>query len=143
MIYVRNIKEVKQGQFDAVFAIVRSYKGKQTWIKQMAELSPSWNLFTTYRDLARRNEWNAETFQKIYVPKFLKEMHEPSARDYLNMVYALGKRSSVALVCYCSDETLCHRSIVAGLLQGVGAEVELPSGADYSRYYNYYKMKGE
>lgn len=45
----------------------------------------------------------------------------------------------MGLACFCGDETLCHRSIVAGLLQGAGADVRLASGADYSRYFEAFR----
>lgn len=49
------------------------------------------------------------------------------------------KGETVGLACFCGDETLCHRSIVAGLLQGAGADVRLASGADYSRYFEAFR----
>ena len=142
MIFIGNIKDVKEGQYDQTFAIVRSYKGKQGWIKQMSELSPSWDLFMKYRDLVDKNQWNRRAFQEIYVPQFLREMHEPLGRESLNFIYRLSKAQNIALICFCTDEDVCHRSIVAGLLQGVGANVVLPSGKNYSHYFQQYQNGG-
>ena len=140
MIYIGNIREVMRDDYDPTFAIVRSYKGKQTWIKQLDALSPSWDLFKKYRQLLDNGEWNLENFQKVYLPQFLREMHEPIARDSLNTIFKMSKSGiNLALVCFCQDERLCHRSIIAGLLQGAGADVRLSSGADYSCYYKMYK----
>ncbi|WP_155957648.1 hypothetical protein [Eubacterium sp. 14-2] len=42
-----------------------------------------------------------------------------------------GKR--ICLVCFCLDETLCHRSIIAGILQCTGIQIQGVK-RNYSKY---------
>lgn len=136
MIIVDRISNVKRGAQDEAFAIVRSMRNPSEWLRQMDVLSPSRDLFFEYRRLEREGRWDADAFRNVYVPRFLREMRSPEARDALNQLYAADRSGrSIALACFCRDERLCHRSVVAGLLQGAGADVRLPSGADYSAYY--------
>lgn len=140
MLQIANIRNVRKGQYDQVWAIVRSYKGQSDWIKQVPVLSPSWDLFGKYRDLKSDNNWNDQTFRSVYLPQFLSEMRSDEARQALNVLYRLDKAGqNIALVCFCPDETMCHRSIIAGLLQGVGCDVHTELGADYSDYYKLWK----
>lgn len=133
MITITDIRSVNRSAYDEVWAIVRSlkYPGK---MKQVAELSPSWDLFKKYMQLRDAGRWNTATFQNIYVPTFLKEMQAEAARKKLAELVKLdqqGKR--ICLVCFCGDETLCHRSIVAGILQHAGISVQGVQG-NYSLY---------
>lgn len=139
-ITILNIGEAKRENFDETWAIVRSWKNNNHWMKHIPELSPSWGLFSTYRKLVSENNWNEQSFKNIYLPQFLKEMHSKEATQKLNELYQLDKQGkSIALICFCKEEQLCHRSIVAGLLQGVKANVVVPSGKNYSQYYDEYK----
>lgn len=136
MIRVTNIRNVKPGEYDAVYAIVRSLKYKSAFMTQVPELSPSPELLHAYLNLKNSCRWNRESFDKIYTPQFLREMrYSQEAANRLNQM----KRDSdagknMALVCFCPDEAMCHRSIIAGMLQGVGAQVVTDTGADYSAY---------
>lgn len=142
MIYIKSIRNVKYAEHDEVWAIVRSLKNKSDKLKQVQELSPSLNLFFKYQKLAKENKWNETTFQNIYVPQFLKELKEGKHYIYpvLNQLCALDKAGkNICLVCFCPNEALCHRSIIAGLLQGVGCNVKTETDTDYTRYYNMFQ----
>lgn len=137
MIRITNISNVKRGEQDYAYAIVRSMKHPSDWLVQLPVLSPSTGLFFDYRRMANAGTWNARSFEERYVPRFLEEMRSPEARAELNRLYRLDRQgATVALCCFCRDESLCHRSIIAGLLQGVGANVRVDGGADYSRYWS-------
>lgn len=138
MIEIRRIdRTLDYGKYDTIYAIVRSMKNKNENIIQMAELSPQPGLFKTYLHLAQTNQWNETTFQNTYVPQFIYDLkHNRAAIDKLNMLYRDDKAGKkICLLCFCTDETLCHRSIIAGLLQAVGCDVRLESGKDYRHYY--------
>lgn len=140
MIRITNISHADRS-FDENWAIVRSMKNKSDWIKQVTELSPSTDLFFKYRKLAENGNWNKDSFADIYVPQFISELKtNTAARDMLNYLYEqdkLGK--NICLVCFCTDETLCHRSIIAGILRGGGANVVTDTNNDYSEYFDMYK----
>lgn len=140
MIYITNIKNVKPGVYDEAYAIVRSFRNQSAWLKQLAALSPSPDLFHKYMALKNAGKWRESSFRDIYVPQFLHEMRysELSAKILNFLVEKDRAGKNVALCCFCPDETLCHRSIIAGLLQGAGANVRTDTGNDYSRYYQMY-----
>lgn len=140
MIYIGNIRDVRPGQFDKSYAIVRSWKGdKDGWLQQLSALAPSWKLFTQQQQLVANDEWTKEAFDSFYVPRFLGEMHQMEARRALNkLVIADRAGENIALCCYCTGEDMCHRKIVAGLLQGVGCNVQVPSRRDYTAYWKMY-----
>ena len=139
MISICNIRDVSEGQFNEVWAIVRFYRGKSPWINQVVDLSPSQKLWGKFNKLKLDGRWNEETFRSEYLPVFLKEMRSEAAREKLNELYKKDKAGrSIALVCFCKEENLCHRSIIAGILQGVGCNVHTATGNDYSKYYAEY-----
>lgn len=140
MIIVTSIASASRTEFDKTYAIVRSMKNQSPWIEQLPVLAPSKDLFFKYRNWVTNGEWNHEKFRSGYVPQFLREMTAQPARTMLNELYRRsGEGEHIQLCCFCTDETLCHRSIIAGLLQGAGANVWLSSGADYSGYFEQYK----
>ena len=133
MITVTNIRNVDHTAYDEVWAIVRSLKNPGN-LKHVPELSPSWKLFRRYLDLQNTGRWNAEAFQDSYVPTFLKEMQTAMVRKKINELVCKDRHGkSIALVCFCPDESTCHRSIIAGILQYVGVKVQGING-DYSQY---------
>lgn len=136
MITIRHISQIDYNEYDEVWAIVRSLKYVGAKIRHVPELSPSWNLFKRYRSLHDAGRWNNQTFHDIYVPQFLKEMQGKKQRALLNELFATKKR--ICLVCFCTEEELCHRSIIGGLLQGAGLDVK-GLEHDYSYYFDWYQ----
>lgn len=133
MITVTNIRNINYADYDEVWAIVRSLKNPGR-MKQAAELSPSWNLFKKYLALREAGRWNAETFENVYVPVFLKEMQNAAARKKMAELITMDRQGKrICLACFCPDETMCHRSIIAGILQHSGIQVH-GIHADYSHY---------
>lgn len=141
MITIANIRNAKPNEYDEIWAIVRSLKGNSSYLKQIQQLSPSINLFFKYRKWATEGQWNKEKFDNYYVPQFLKEIHGSiEARNKLNQLCRLDRENKqICLVCFCNNEEMCHRSIIAGLLQGAGYNVITEMNNDYSKYYQMYK----
>ena len=117
--------------YDETWAIVRSLKKKKKSeirlydIRQVIDLSPSRELFNLYRKWVAEGYWNEDTFNTCYVPTFLRQLkHDKRAKDKLNELYLKDKQGKkILLLCYCKDEHICHRSIIAGVLMGVGCNV--------------------
>lgn len=114
------------------------------------ELSPSTKLFYEYLDMKKKGQWNRDAFNNIYVPQFISEMVIHS-RDILNGLYKAAATGDIILACACRDESLCHRSILMGLMQGAEKKYNhkkiTECNTDYSEYYDLYlqemnKMKG-
>lgn len=144
MIDIRRLDHtLRYDEYDYIFMIVRSSKINNPHIVQVPELAPSDHLFFTYRKWVEKDEWNQDTFDEKYVPWFLRDLvNNPNSVNALNMIYSLSEieHKRVCLLCYCGVESMCHRSIIAGLLQGVGASVRFvpDTKADYSKYYSDY-----
>lgn len=133
MITVTNIRNINYAAYDEIWAIVRSLKNPGK-MKHVPELSPSWALFKKYLRLRDAGQWNADSFKSVYVPTFLKEMAGTEAQRKLSELIELDRQGKrICLACFCRDEALCHRSIIAGILQGRGIQVQGVNG-DYSEY---------
>lgn len=65
----------------------------------------------------------------VYVPAYMAEMRR-SYRENRPAWAELLSRPRVVLVCYCTDAARCHRTLLAGILGKLGADVlgELPAG---------------
>ena len=144
MIAIKRIYDVRDGEYDEVWAIIRSDKKlrlnkRYDFMKCVKELSPEWGLFTNYRKWVEEKIWNKDTFVNNYVPQFIHDLKNNSqAHTLLTQLCELDKSGkSICLVCFCEDETLCHRSIIAGILQGLGCNVTGVT-QDYSAYYEIY-----
>ena len=111
MITIARISDVEYRRYDEVWAIVRSLKYGNPRIKHVPELSPSWSLFRKYREMVENGEWNDEAFRRIYVPRFLKEMHEDAPRALLNELIQTKKNIS----CECGGCPGTIVSISAGI----------------------------
>ena len=62
------------------------------------------------------------------LPDFVK--HIPALSPSPDLFQMLG--------CYCETEAMCHRSIIAGILLGMGAEIN--TRQEYLNYYKLYQM---
>ncbi len=131
MIRITSMKNV--GTSGEVWAIVRSLKNPKPGMKQVKALSPSWNLFQAYRKAKDAGQFNADWFAAHYVPQFLEELKaNEEAKQLLNELAA--REDNITLCCFCTDETLCHRSIIGGLLEAMGATVRYDSSQSYKHY---------
>ena len=130
---VTSIRDPKLFQKDHVLATVRKIMKPNAKFEPHSECSPSQKLLYTYLDLKKQGNWNQQTFDEIYLPRYLKEQaSNPTA--LATMANLLSKdTSNMGAFCYCGNESLCHRSILGGILQGNGKQVEGLEG-DYSKY---------
>ena len=84
----------------------------------LPELAPSAPLVSG----ALSEPWTPARWRR-FVRAYLREMGEPRARHLIATLAALSRRASFAVGCYCEDETMCHRSLLRGLLLDAGAVV--------------------
>lgn len=132
MIKLRDISNVNPEEFDEVWIICRSIKKLDRTIldnpkvKHVPDLSPSMELFYAYRKWANQGVWNTFLWNEKYVPNFLEQMrNDVKAKTYLQQLTDESKSKNIALVCFCRDEKMCHRSIVGGILYHMGASIEI------------------
>lgn len=142
-VYIANIYHMPKTKAHFNYAVMQSWRPTEGII-QLKDLAPKYPLFQRYLELKREGDWNSNTFNNIYVPQFLRDLRSnPRSVDALDRIVELCSIGvDVALGCSCLDETLCHRSILAGILSGLGCEVITETGHDYSEMYlNYMRIK--
>jgi uncharacterized protein YeaO (DUF488 family) len=85
------------------------------WLPELAPSAPvvSWALHDPWTPARWRR------YERIY----RREMSTPAARHLIELLARMSKTSDFSVGCYCADPTHCHRSILAGLLEGAGAEM--------------------
>lgn len=137
-IIIDNIRNISNNSDYENIIIVRSLKHAINGASHQPILSPSVSLLCDYQKWAKQGNWNAEKFASDYVPRFIHEIkHNPNAIALLDELYKRSKSDDIALYCFCQDETLCHRSIVAGMLLGAGANISCSE--DYRKYWQIFK----
>ena len=144
MIRVTSLSNLRklEDSFDVTWIIARSVKNQMKDILQVQDLSPSYALLRKFKTIEDQGLWNDKSFDEEYLPDFIKEMAaSDSVVKRLNELCRMDKEGkNVCLLCFCKDERECHRSIIGGILQGVGRNVIFDDpNADYSRYYGMYQ----
>ena len=68
---------------------------------------------------------------------FRNSFQNEDAKVDLDYLCREGSRRKIVLGCYCEEEPLCHRSIIAGILLGMGAEID--TSTEYRKYYEMFR----
>ena len=140
MIYIGNYYKDRDNNYKK-YLVARKEGNYGEWLP---ELSPSKTLLNQYLKFKDQGIWNKENFDKYYVTNFLYEMKNKKSRNMLNRIFKEGIENDLILMCYCNKEEMCHRSILAGLLQGAAEERKIQlvnCETDYSKYYKMYKER--
>ena len=137
MLKIDNIRNINANKGFEHLIIVRSLRSKINGTLHVPTLSPSKDLFYSYLNWKKAGQWSKAKFELEYVPRFINEMkHNPNAIVILNSLCERSHNEDIALYCFCDDESLCHRSIVAGILLGMGADIACDK--DYLKYYDWF-----
>ena len=85
------------------------------WVPDVAPSAQlvSWALASPWTDA----RW------KRYVREYHREMKQPQASRLITLLAVLSRDTNLAIGCYCEDETRCHRTLLARLLEDAGAEM--------------------
>ena len=128
MIYTGCIPQIDSSKYNEVWWIVRSPEKTPTTEKLIQELSPSKKLFKAYR----------KAFHLGIFDETLTDLAKnQKALERLEWLCQNSKRQDIILGCYCKEEKLCHRSIIAGIL--LGMEAEINTKKEYIRYFETFK----
>lgn len=139
MIYIGKVSDMNDS-FDENLMIVRSPDEIPPFAKHVPLLSPSPELFSKYKRALACNLFNKQWFDDIYVPEFIDDLSKnDKAVSLLKYLCDYGKNKDIFLCCYCENETICHRSIIAGILIGMGAKIKTDDS--YIKYYEQFKME--
>jgi uncharacterized protein YeaO (DUF488 family) len=63
-----------------------------------------------------RKEWDARTKRTFYA-RYSREMSATDARQVIQFVAALSRRTDVSVGCYCENPAHCHRSALLKLIK--------------------------
>lgn len=135
MIKIGRNTDLDVNRYEENWMIVRKPEKLLDFVTHEPLLSPSPLLFQNYREAFHKGCFNQAYFDTIYVPQFLTELSEnEAALECLSYLTAISREKEIVLACYCENESMCHRSIIAGILLGLGADIETDSA--YGRYYD-------
>lgn len=83
------------------------------WLPELAPSAPTvkWAL---------SEPWTPSRWTR-YSRRYRREMDAPAARHLIALLAALSHTTSLAVGCYCEDESRCHRSLLRELLADAGA----------------------
>lgn len=131
MIYIGNIGQLNPVDFDEVWVICRSVKeirdifSKFQNVIHIPELAPSEELFKQYREYFHHGQWNKQVFDNVYVPRFLHDIQsDRGAINILRRLVDISSEKDIMIACFCEDEAICHRSIIAGILSNMKANID-------------------
>jgi uncharacterized protein YeaO (DUF488 family) len=79
-------------------------------------LAPSVDTMKLAQQAATDAQWSA------FARKYRQEMSTPENQHTLDLLAALSHHSDFSVGCYCEDESRCHRSLLRGLLEQLGAK---------------------
>jgi uncharacterized protein YeaO (DUF488 family) len=97
------------------------YAARNFYDLWLPELAPSEALLKAGLS-AREGHDDARAWQR-FERRYRAEMKKLPASRLLDLLAALSHQTDVALGCYCSDESRCHRSILRALLRDRRAEL--------------------
>ncbi|NLX01726.1 MAG: DUF488 domain-containing protein [Syntrophomonadaceae bacterium] len=117
-----SISAIRKLDCDEIWQITRSDKGI-TGTKWVPELAPGWDLYNQYL-----NNWKGkppEEWWPLYEKTFNEELKSEVKLAALRRLWSLVNSGKViALVCFCPDNTWCHRRLVAKFLEKHGIQTE-------------------
>jgi uncharacterized protein YeaO (DUF488 family) len=83
----------------------------------LPNLAPSAALVSAAKNLDGDAGW------RRFVKRYESEMERPDNSRVLATLAALSRQTDFSVGCYCEDESRCHRTILARILERHGAEV--------------------
>lgn len=93
------------------------YAAKDIYDVWFPNLAPSEELLKEFRPV---DDTSWPSFRRRY----LAEMKAPDRRRDIALLAALSHHLNFSVGCYCTDESLCHRSLLKELLRKAGASIK-------------------
>lgn len=135
---LQNLRRIKA---DRKIALSYDLNGKFAFAEKPAVLLPGKDLIATAANFKADGDVDgmSQFFDETIVPQYLDQLRTGAGRALLNELYKDVKTGkTIAIGCYCADEAVCVRSVLAGLFQGVGLEVKGVDG-NYAGYFDMFK----
>lgn len=132
-----NQEELRQ-RYNSVWVVMREPpENMPVRFRHVPELAPTPELSLWFQQHKECIYRNPEMFAEDYAPRYIRELSDSQAalNELLILLSSARKGKRTALVCTCYHEELCHRSILAGILQGVAPDIEVKASRDYIKYW--------
>lgn len=81
-------------------------------------VAPSQGLLTKYRPSALDDP---KVFAKL-AAAYRRELAKPEARQTVELLAQLARRTPIAIGCFCADESRCHRSVLKTVIEAAGKD---------------------
>ncbi len=126
-------------KYDEIW-VVMLYAPKDIHVgfRHVRALAPTSQLYQQFKALKDKGHWGQGTFDIVYAPQYVTELLSRSASmDAASEL--LNKAScgiSIALVCTCYRESLCHRALLGGLVQKTIPDIQVKAEQNYQRYWD-------
>ena len=120
---VHDIKKMNISNFYGIFG-VRFAKFNIDGFVLDSRLSPPKELLLECKRLEKEGKWSQEMFDSYYTPNFLR--HLKNEQTYFALKEIMDELDSgvdVLFVCYCKNPLICHRSLVAKILESYGYNI--------------------
>lgn len=116
IVYITNLSNLRKvPKENNYFFLTTQGKREIDGVKYLPELAPSKNLFNKYLNQWKHKE--SSFWWKDYCNQYKKEINT----EYINKLEeGLNQGKNVTLICFCGDETICHRSILKEIFQQKG-----------------------
>ena len=125
MLYTGSFRDINPDKYDQIWLVVRKLmspvKNTKGNIYHIDAIAPSQKLLYDTLEMKRKKTWNQETFDKIYAPRYLKEMLGIEPMLQLQKLAELSKTQDILIACYCKDENLCHRSLIKQIVDTINS----------------------
>ena len=145
MISFGSLSDMKYDQYDEIWIITNKLNTMPSArnVSWHPELGPSHELFGKVQQWKRDGEWDQKKFSSEYVDQFLRELkwNKTAVRSLMRLC-KIGLTRNTLVVCYCSSDEMCHRSIIRGLIYGAYKARGLTQyifGKDDANYYDRYR----
>ena len=122
---VNDIKKINVTDFYGIFG-VRFAKFNIDGFIIDSRLSPPKELLLHCKQLEKEGKWSIDVFNSYYTPNFLSSLKNENAVNALKQIMSkLDEGKDVIFVCYCKNPSMCHRSLVAKIIERFGYNVSV------------------
>ncbi len=136
--YAMASQEELRQRYNSVWVVMREPpENMPVRFRHVPALAPTPELLLWFQQHKECIYRNPEMFEEDYAPRYIRELLDSQAalNELLLLLSSVRKGKRIALVCTCYHEELCHRSILAGILQGVASDIEVKASRDYIKYW--------
>lgn len=134
---IANQEELRQ-RYNSVWVVMREPpENMPIRFRHVPVLAPTPELLLWFQQHKECIYRNPEMFVEDYAPRYIRELSDSQSalNELLLLLSSVRKGKRTALACTCYHEELCHRSILAGILQGVAPDIEVKASRDYIKYW--------